>query len=144
MMSFLSRMTIAEPVALLRSQVRIRRRQQGRIAAVCNSEQPFVLPAVMLIRYGTNGTIMKRVKTGPRGPKGARGASGVAGRRGSIGKTGQRGIKGSTGTLHKAEILDRLVTHLEDVYQQLTAQAKRIADLQRQLDQISGALPSRP
>ena len=100
----------------------------------------------MLVRSGTNMTMMKRVKTGPtgpRGPKGARGASGVAGRRGSIGKTGRRGLKGSTGTLHKAEILDRLVTRLEDIYQQLTAQAKRIADLQRQLDRISGALPSR-
>ena len=89
---------------------------------------------------------MKRVKpgaTGQRGPKGAPGRTGAIGRRGSSGKPGQRGLKGVAGTLHNAESLDRLVVRLEDIYQQLTAHAKRIVDLQRQLNQINPAPPDR-
>jgi hypothetical protein len=75
--------------------------------------------------------------TGPRGAKGARGTAGAVGRTGNNGKTGQRGIKGLTGTIYKAERLDALVTHIEDIYQQLTAHSKQIATLQQQLDQLS-------
>jgi len=40
-------------------------------------------------------------------------------------------------------MLDRLVAHFEDIYQQLTAQAKLIADLQQQLAKISADLKHR-
>ena len=89
---------------------------------------------------------MKRSKTGATGPRGAKGVRGVAGQRGTTGKAGQRGIRGLrglTGTIHKAEMLDRLVAHFEDIYQQLTAQAKLIADLQQQLAKISPDLKHR-
>ena len=87
---------------------------------------------------------MKRGTTGaagPRGAKGARGRAGAIGRRGSIGKPGQRGLKGLSGTLYKAESLDRLVTNIEDIYQQLTALAKGIVVVQQQLDEIRSATP---
>jgi hypothetical protein len=81
-----------------------------------------------------------KTKPAPRGPRGAKGVRGADGRRGHSGKPGRRGLTGLTGSLRKAETLDQLVTHFEDVYSQLTAQAKRIGDMQRQLDEITAAL----
>jgi hypothetical protein len=81
--------------------------------------------------------------TGPRGATDARWTAGPVGRTGSIGKSGQRGLKGLTGTIYKAERLDALVTHIEDIYQQLTAHSKQIATLQQQLDQLSEAPTNR-
>ena len=86
---------------------------------------------------------MKQTKSaarGQRGAKGDRGTRGAAGRRGGSGKPGRRGLRGLAGALQKPETLDRLVAHFEDVYLQLTAQAKRINDMQRQLDEITAAL----
>ena len=86
---------------------------------------------------------MKRTKPGSRGQRGAkgeRGTPGAAGRRGGDGKPGRRGLRGLSAPLHKPETLDRLVAHFEDVYLQLTAQAKRISDLQRQLDEITATV----
>jgi hypothetical protein len=81
--------------------------------------------------------------TRQRGAKGARGAAGTVGRRGRIGKPGQRGVKGPPGTVHNAEILDKFVRNFENIYQLLTAQSKRIADMQHQLDEFGAQLKAR-
>ena len=39
-----------------------------------------------------------------------------------------------------SEGLDRVVTHFDDVYQQLNAQAKRIGQMQQQADLMSATL----
>ena len=78
--------------------------------------------------------------TGPRGRQGTRGATGANGRRGPIGKLGLKGPRGFNGSLQKAEVLDRVEDHFNDVYQQLNAQVKRIAQMQQQVDRISGVL----
>ncbi len=82
----------------------------------------------------------KSASRGQRGAKGERGTPGAAGLRGGSGKPGRRGLRGLSAPLQKPETLDRLVAHFEDVYLQLTAQAKRINDMQRQLDQITAAV----
>ena len=81
--------------------------------------------------------------TGPRGAKGARGAAGADGRRGSVGKPGQRGLKGLTGAVLQTDVLDKIVTHFEGIYQQLTSHTKRFARMQQQLDQISESVKNR-
>jgi len=78
-----------------------------------------------------------RRNAGPRGARGAigpRGQTGPIGRRGKIGKPGREGPKGLTGPLHKDHILDMVMTHFDDVYQQLNIQMKRIAQIQQQVD----------
>ena len=75
-----------------------------------------------------------RGKRGKQGPQGARGLTGAIGRRGKIGKPGQRGPKGVTGPLHKDDVLDRVMTHFDDVYKQLDIQIKRLGQLQHQVD----------
>ena len=93
--------------------------------------------------YVQNKASVKQTKSaarGQRGAKGERGTRGAAGRRGGSGKPGRRGLRGLAGALQKPETLDRLVAHFEDVYLQLTAQAKQISDMQRQLDEITAAL----
>jgi collagen triple helix repeat protein len=77
-----------------------------------------------------------RGKRGKKGPQGARGLTGAIGRRGKIGKPGQRGPKGVTGPLHKDDVLDRVMTHFDDVYRQLNIQTKRIAQIQYQVDTL--------
>jgi hypothetical protein len=48
--------------------------------------------------------------------------------------------RGFNGSLQRNEVLDRMVTHFDDVYQQLNAQMKRIAQMQQQVDLISTTL----
>jgi hypothetical protein len=79
----------------------------------------------------------RRGPTGKRGPTGARGLTGPIGRRGKIGKAGHKGPKGLTGPLHKDNVLDVVMTHFDDVYQQLNIQMKRMAQLQAQVDQLA-------
>jgi hypothetical protein len=71
---------------------------------------------------------------GRRGPKGPRGETGPIGRRGKIGKAGRKGPKGLTGPLHRDNVLDMVMTHFDDVYQQLNIQMKRMAQMQQQVD----------
>ena len=78
--------------------------------------------------------------TGPRGRRGTRGATGASGRRGAIGKLGHKGPRGFNGSRSKNDVLDRMETHFDDVYQQLNAQVKRIAQMQRQVDLMSTTL----
>jgi collagen triple helix repeat protein len=78
--------------------------------------------------------------TGPRGRQGTRGPTGASGRRGAIGKLGHKGPRGFNGSLQKDEVLDRVVSQFDDVYQQLNAQVKRIAQMQGQVDLMSATL----
>jgi hypothetical protein len=74
---------------------------------------------------------------GKRGAPGARGLTGPLGRRGKVGKAGSKGPKGLTGPLHKDNVLDMVMTHFDDVYQQLNIQMKRLAQLQAQVDKLT-------
>jgi hypothetical protein len=85
-------------------------------------------------RHGRTGA------TGPRGPKGVRGATGASGRRGETGKGGHKGARGPDGSLQKRDVLDTVVTHFDDVYQQLNAQMKRVVQMQRQVDLMGATL----
>jgi hypothetical protein len=62
--------------------------------------------------------------------------TGPIGRRGKIGKPGRKGPKGLTGPLHKDNVLDMVMTHFDDVYQQLNIQMKRMAQIQAQVDAL--------
>ena len=75
-----------------------------------------------------------RGKQGKRGVPGPRGMTGAIGRRGKIGKPGHEGPKGLTGPLHKDNVLDMVMKHFDDVYQQLNIQMKRMAQMQQQVD----------
>jgi hypothetical protein len=77
---------------------------------------------------------------GPRGLQGARGATGGTGRRGKVGKPGEKGLKGVSGPAHKNEVMERVGTYFDDVYQQLNEQAKWIAKMQRELDVMIAAV----
>jgi hypothetical protein len=60
--------------------------------------------------------------------------TGPIGRRGQIGKPGSAGPKGLTGPLHQDDVLDKVMIHFDDVYQQLDIQMKRMAQIQQQVD----------
>ena len=60
--------------------------------------------------------------------------TGPIGRRGKIGKAGRKGPEGFLGPLHKDHVLDMVMTHFDDVYQQLNIQMKRMAQIQQQVD----------
>ena len=79
------------------------------------------------------------LRLGPRGRRGSpgpRGMTGPVGRRGKIGKPGKKGPKGLTGPLHKDNVLDMVMKHFDDVYQQLNIQMKRMAQIQVQVDRL--------
>jgi hypothetical protein len=73
-------------------------------------------------------------KRGAKGAPGARGMTGPIGRRGKLGKPGARGPRGVTGPLHRDNVLDMVMKHFDDVYQQLNIQMKRMAQIQQQVD----------
>jgi hypothetical protein len=89
-----------------------------------------------MIMMGQHG---KRGASGPRGAQGAQGSVGATGRRGHIGKPGHKGPEGLRGPLHQDDILDMVMTHFDDVYEQLGIQMKQIAHLQYQLNKVSAA-----
>ncbi len=89
-----------------------------------------------VVRQGKKGA------TGRRGSQGARGATGAKGRRGDCGKPGPKGLRGLRGPLHGDDVLERVVTHFDDVYQQLSGHLKRIARMQLQLDGLTATVPS--
>jgi hypothetical protein len=76
----------------------------------------------------------RRVNERHTGPKGVRGTAGPLGPRGKIGKPGRKRPKRLTGPLHKDNVLDMVMKHFDDVYQQLNIQMKRMAQIQQQLD----------
>jgi hypothetical protein len=81
---------------------------------------------------------------GPAGSDGVQGITGKAGHAGARGPSGARGAKGLTGD-HARPVTDalarkRLVAtvdrHIENIYGELTAQIKRLAKLQSQIDEL--------
>jgi hypothetical protein len=76
----------------------------------------------------------KRGATGARGSAGARGLTGRIGRRGKTGKPGHKGPHGFKGPLHKDHALEMVMSHFDDVYQQLEIQTKRLARVQQRVD----------
>jgi hypothetical protein len=66
--------------------------------------------------------------------------TGPVGRRGSIGKPGKPGPKGLSGPAQHNDVLDKLMTHFDDIYRQLNVQMKRMAQLQAQLDAVAATV----
>ena len=92
-------------------------------------------------RAGRQG---KTGAAGRRGSPGARGVAGAKGRRGDIGEPGPKGLRGLRGPLHQDDVLDRVVTHFDDVYSQLTIHLKRLATMQLQIDGLIVTSKKRP
>src|SRR4026209_2592326 len=88
-------------------------------------------------KRGPRGSAGKQGPKGRRGPAGPRGLTGSIGRRGSIGKPGARGPKGLIGPAQQDDVLDKVMTHFDDVYRQLNIQTMRMGQLQAQLDQLA-------
>jgi hypothetical protein len=66
--------------------------------------------------------------------------TGPIGRRGLVGKPGTRGPVGVTGPAHKDDVLDKVMTHFDDVYRQLDIQMKRMGQIQAQLDMLAATV----
>lgn len=92
---------------------------------------------------------------GPPGPAGKPGATGHTGHVGHAGHAGQRGPKGAAGIQGPAglsgpaggvlpsdrrSMLSGLHEQIENIYQELDVQMKRMAQLQVQLDNVRGKL----
>jgi len=91
-------------------------------------------------KRGPKGSVGKRGPKGHRGPEGPRGLTGPIGRRGSIGKPGTRGPKGVIGPARQDDVLDRVMTHFDDVYRQLNIQMTRMGQIQAQLDVLAATV----
>jgi len=66
--------------------------------------------------------------------------TGPIGRRGPIGKAGKRGPDGLTGPAQQDDVLDRVMTHFDDVYRQLDIQMKRMGQIQAQLEMLAATV----
>ena len=66
--------------------------------------------------------------------------TGPIGRRGSIGKPGTRGPKGLSGPNQQDDVLDKVMTHFDDVYRQLNIQMTRLGQIQAQLDVLAATV----
>jgi hypothetical protein len=74
---------------------------------------------------------------GAQGKFGIRGAPGTIGRPRGIGKPGPKRRKGVRRPLPKDDdVLNMIVTHFDNVYQQLNSQGRLVATMRRQLDVI--------
>ena len=91
-------------------------------------------------KRGPTGSVGKRGPKGHRGPEGPRGLTGPIGRRGSIGKAGTRGPKGLIGPAQQDDVLDKVMTHFDDVYRQLNIQMTRMGQIQAQLDVLTATV----
>lgn len=77
---------------------------------------------------------------GDQGPTGRSGPAGAAGRTGARGMTGAKGS--ATGTSDKARrhVLRSVEQHIDNIYVELTAQMRRMAKLQEQVDELRAKL----
>jgi hypothetical protein len=66
--------------------------------------------------------------------------TGPIGRRGSIGKPGKHGPEGLNGPAQQNDLLDRVMTHFDDVYRQLDIQMTRMGQIQAQLDALAATV----
>ena len=76
----------------------------------------------------------RRLEERRRGPRGFRGPAGPAGPQGPRGKTGPKG--GVT----KLNTLEALDAHVQKIEHELSIQLQRIAQLQRELDEVRSAM----
>jgi hypothetical protein len=71
---------------------------------------------------------------------------GVAGPRGVKGATGQRGTTGTRGAtgaaphVRRETLLNDVNGHLDEIFAELTVQMKRMAQIQRQVDELRAKL----
>jgi hypothetical protein len=79
---------------------------------------------------------------GKRGPKGVRGVKGTAGKKGIKGARGRVGSHGPAGTLAGSEHEEILIVQrrIEDLYEGLTEQTQRTAEMRIELDALSKKL----
>ena len=90
---------------------------------------------------------------GMQGPPGPAGKLGVAGIRGNTGPAGKRGSQGVRGRMAhsgpdgplpassaRADLLDGVRGHIEEIHHELVVHIKRMAQLQEQLDEVRGAI----
>jgi hypothetical protein len=77
---------------------------------------------------------------GPAGPTGARGERGQVGARGATGATGKTGAIGKTAPLDRRTLLRNVNMQIEDIYKQLDLQLKRMAQIQRQVDDLRASV----
>ena len=70
--------------------------------------------------------------------------TGPIGRRGSIGKPGTRGPHGVPGPAQQNDVLDKVMTHFDDVYRQLEIQMTRMGQIQAQLDVLAATVNAKP
>lgn len=77
---------------------------------------------------------------GPPGPRGPSGRRGPVGARGERGKAGERGTAGQTHPANRATLLSEVNDHLEDIYQELDVQLKRMSQIQQQVDELRAKL----
>ena len=57
-----------------------------------------------------------------------------------MGKPGTRGPKGLVGTAQQDDVLDKVMTHFDDVYRQLNIQMTRMGQIQAQLDVLAATV----
>jgi hypothetical protein len=74
--------------------------------------------------------------TGRRKPQGVRMAAGTTGRRRKVSKPGRNDPK-SVKPPRQVDVLNTIVTHFEDVYQQLNQHMRLIATLQQQVKHVN-------
>ena len=86
---------------------------------------------------GPKGPTGRPGKSGKRGATGARGRTGDMGGRGPIGKAGKIGPEGLKGPLHKDAVLDMVMTHFEDVFDQIKVQTRRMSQMQAEIDLLA-------
>jgi hypothetical protein len=61
-----------------------------------------------------------------------------------MGKPGTRGTKGLIGPAQQDDVLDKVMTHFDDVYRQLNIQMTRIGQIQAQLDVLAATVNANP
>ena len=73
---------------------------------------------------------------GPPGPPGPAGPAGPRGKAGPRGEAGKRGKAGKTGPDDRRALVVEVNGHIEDIFQELDVQMKRMAQIQPQLDEL--------
>jgi hypothetical protein len=77
---------------------------------------------------------IKTGATGPRGPRSARAATVLTERRRKVGKPRKNKPKGLRPSRQQIELLEMIVRHFDDVYQQLNEHLKLIATIRQQVN----------
>lgn len=84
-----------------------------------------------------------RGKRGPKGDTGRSGKAGPTGLKGAKGKSGKRGALGRSGTIVRSlnpAMLSGIHKQIENVYNELEIQMKRMAQVQSEIDDVRSKL----